>query len=208
MDEEVAALLPARTGHFRLESGHHGDLWLELELLCFRTGPVRTLARELGRRVAQHDVEIICGPLVEGAFVALMVAEELGLPFTYSEPQRSGTALGLFPVTYRIPGVLRSRVGGRRVAVLNDVINAGSAVQGTLDDLRACGARPAAIGALAVLGAPAGRLAAEHCVPLERLWERPNNVWAPSECPLCARGVPLSLCRTPTRSSRTVGRLP
>ncbi len=120
MDEEVAALLPARTGHFRLESGHHGDLWLELELLCFRTGPVRTLARELGRRVAQHDVEIICGPLVEGAFVALMVAEELGLPFTYSEPQRSGTALGLFPVTYRIPGVLRSRVGGRRVAVLNE----------------------------------------------------------------------------------------
>jgi hypothetical protein len=24
--------LPARRGHFALESGHHGELWLELEL--------------------------------------------------------------------------------------------------------------------------------------------------------------------------------
>jgi hypothetical protein len=30
MREDLASLLTARTGHFRYESGHHGDLWLEI----------------------------------------------------------------------------------------------------------------------------------------------------------------------------------
>jgi hypothetical protein len=29
--ETVLELLSARNGHFLLESGHHGDLWLDLE---------------------------------------------------------------------------------------------------------------------------------------------------------------------------------
>ena len=36
--KEVAALLPWRKGHFKLESGHHGDTWLNLELLCVQPG--------------------------------------------------------------------------------------------------------------------------------------------------------------------------
>ena len=43
-------------------------------------------------------------------------------------------------------------VDGRRVAVVDDVIIAGSAVRGVLVELGACGATPVAIGALAVLG--------------------------------------------------------
>ena len=33
----------------------------------------------------RHSIEAVCGPLVEGAYVALMVAERLGVPFTYAE---------------------------------------------------------------------------------------------------------------------------
>src|SRR3979411_1541613 len=82
---EVVRLLPSRKGHFRLESGHHGDLWLDLELLCLRPEPVQRLAAGLAARLAGHQVEVVCGPLIEGAFVALMVALELGVPFTYAE---------------------------------------------------------------------------------------------------------------------------
>jgi hypothetical protein len=39
-------------------------------------------------------------------------------------------------VKYRIPPALRSQVRGKRVAIVNDVINAGSAVRGTFLDLR------------------------------------------------------------------------
>lgn len=189
--DAVAPLLPRRTGHFRLESGHHGDLWLDLERLCLRPEPVRRLAGELARRLARHRVEAVCGPLVEGAFVALFAAAELGVPFTYSELLPERTSDSLFPARYRIPQALRAELAGKRVAIVNDVVNAGSAVRATLADLERCGARPVAIGTLAVLGKKAAELAAGANLALETLAELPNAIWTPAECPLCARGVPL-----------------
>jgi orotate phosphoribosyltransferase len=191
-DQDVVALLPARKGHFRLESEHHGSLWLDLELLCFRPAVVQALADRLSTAVAAHAPEIVCGPLVEGAFVALMVAAQLDVPFTYSAPSTPHEAKGLFPVRYVVPRGLRPHLEGRRVAVVNDVINAGSAVRGTIADLLECGASPVAIGTLAVLGASADRLAADAGVALETLVRVPNDIWTPSECPLCANGIPLT----------------
>jgi orotate phosphoribosyltransferase len=196
MHDEVARLLPARRGHFCLESGHHGDLWLDLELLCLRPEPIRRLAAQIGGRLAMHRVEAVCGPLVEGAFVALMVAAELGLPFTYAErladPEIADRKTdALYPVQYRLPRALRDVVRGRRVGIVNDVINAGSAIRGTFADLKACGAEPVAIAALAVLGESAATFAADQKVALEAMAALPNEIWTPAECPLCARGVPL-----------------
>jgi orotate phosphoribosyltransferase len=193
MTDHVERLLPARRGHFLLESGHHGDLWLDLEVLCYETAPIRELVRLLSRQLEPHAPDIICGPLIEGAFVGLMVAEEMGLPFAYSNPRLREEPDGdLFPVEYDIPALLRSRLAGRRIAIVNDLINAGSAVRGTIEDLRACDAAPVAIACLAVLGEPALRLAAEHDLPLERLCDLPNRIWEPRACPLCAQGVPMS----------------
>ena len=39
MQEDVLRPVPARRGHFLLESGHQGDRWLDLELLCLRPEP-------------------------------------------------------------------------------------------------------------------------------------------------------------------------
>jgi len=199
MHEEIVRLLPIRKGHFRLESGHHGDLWLDLELLCLDPEPIRRFAREVAARLARHNLEIVCGPLIEGAFVALMVASELGLPFCYTE--RLETAAGnraqrpadaLYPVQYRIPNALRAKVRGKRVAVVNDVINAGSAVRATLADLTACEARPIAIAALLVLGEWASEHARAENLALETLATLPNPIWIPSACPFCEKGVPFT----------------
>jgi len=151
---------------------------------------VRPLALELAGRVRRYDVDAVCGPLVEGAFVALTVATELSVDFTYAERIASARG-GLFPIEYRLPGALRERVRGKRVAIVNDVIAAGSAVRGTLADLRDCGAEPVAIGALLVLGDGAERYARAQGVALERLEARGHPQWAPEECPLCAAGIPL-----------------
>jgi orotate phosphoribosyltransferase len=190
--EDITRLLPARRGHFVLESGHHGDLWLDLELLFLRPRSLRGAMAELGRRIAAHRPEVVCGPLVEGAFVALGVAHDLDLPFTYSVPERVQAPTGLFPVRYRVPRPQRPRLEGKRVAVVNDVINAGSAVRRTLEDLRSTGAEPVALAALSVLGEGARRLAEAQRLPLEALSELPSTIWRPEECPQCARGVRLS----------------
>lgn len=192
MQDQVARLLPKREGHFVFESGHHGQVWLDLELLFLRPERVQPLAEALADRLRAHQPSAVCGPLVEGAFVGLMVASALRLPFSYSEPVRDHDAAGLFPVAYPIPKSLEPKLQGKRVAVVNDVINAGSAVRGTLTSLRKCGAQPVAIGTLAVYGGTAGELAARHDVALEALASFPSRIWEPSACPLCANGVPVN----------------
>ncbi len=189
--EQVAELLPERKGHFIFESGHHGQVWLDLELLLLHPERVQPLAEALAARLRGYQPAVICGPLVEGAFVGLMVASSLRLPFSYSEPTRNPADPGLFPVSYPIPLPLRAELRGKRVAVVNDVINAGSAVRGTLSALKQCGAQPVAIGTLAVYGEAAGKLAAREAVPLETLASFQSRIWEPSACPLCAKGVPV-----------------
>jgi orotate phosphoribosyltransferase len=189
--EDFLSTLAPRKGHFRLESGHHGDLWLEIPRLYLRPARLRRAAAELARRLATHGVEAVCGPLIEGALLAQMVAEELDVEFYFAEQVARPKGDGLYPVGYRIPEALRPGARDKGIAVVDDVINAGSAVRGAFADLRACGARPLAIGALLVLGQPASALAASEGVPLESLSYLPNTLWEPSACPLCASGTPL-----------------
>jgi orotate phosphoribosyltransferase len=196
MNDDLLSLVRGRQGHFRLESGHHGDLWFELETLCLRSREITPFAAQLAARLAKHNVEAVCGPLVEGAFVALLVSLELGCDFTYAERFADATREELYPVEYRLPGSLRSAVKGKRVAIVNDVINAGSAVRGALSDLQSLGASVVAIGALLALGDTIVDLAAAHYIPLELLKQIPNNLWTPSECPLCAEGKPLEIVAT------------
>lgn len=191
MQEEVERLLPKREGHFVFESGHHGSLWLDLERLFLHPERVQPFAEALADRLRRHRVEAVCGPLVEGAFVALLVASSLRVPFSYSERVVDPGASGLFPVSYPIPAPLRPELRGRRVAIVNDVINAGSAVRGTLAALEECGAKPAAIGTLAVYGHAARELAQTRGTALETLASFPGQIWEPDACPLCAEGVPL-----------------
>src|SRR5438132_14111046 len=96
MQEQVAQLLPTREGHFVFESGHHGQVWLDLQLLLLHPERVQPLAEALADRLRGYHAAAVCGPLVEGAFVGLMVASSLRLPFSYSERVRDHRAGGLF----------------------------------------------------------------------------------------------------------------
>ena len=190
--EPLLSLIDARAGHFLYESGHHGDLWLELDTLFARPAALRPHLTKLARRLAPHGADVICGPMVGGAFLAQLVACELGIDFTHALRFEGKAGPGaLYPVEYRIPTALRDRITGRAVAVMDDVINAGSATRATVADVRACGARPVVIGALLVLGTNALDYAAEQRVALEALERRESHLWTPLDCPLCAGGVAL-----------------
>lgn len=190
--EDLLQLLAIRQGHFRLESGHHGDLWLDLESLLLKPRRLRPFIEELAERISRLDGDAICGPFSGGAFLAQMVADRLDLQFYYSVRAMSARADTLYPVAYEIPIALREALVGKRVIIIDDVINAGSAVRATFAALRHCGAVPFAIATLMVLGSSAARFAADEHLVLESLGRRANTIWAPSECPLCAAGMPLS----------------
>jgi hypothetical protein len=149
--------------------------------IVFSIGPALVAVRNRGR----------LRPLVEGAFVGLFVASALGLTFSYSERFTRPSHDGFFPAGYRLPDSLRHAVQRRRVAIVNDVINPGSAVRGTFEDLEMSGADIVAIGTLLTLGGAAQEFAEAKKVALESLVCLPNPLWSPPACPLCTKGVPL-----------------
>jgi orotate phosphoribosyltransferase len=191
LQQEFLNLLSARQGHFRYESGYHSDLWLDLDLLFLRPNAVQPFTLELARKLTRHKVSAVCGPLVGGALVAQMVASELDVEFYYTERYLPPQHDGLYPVQYKLPNGLRKPIQGKDVAILDDVISAGSAVRGTLTELRTWGIGSAVIGALLVLGSSAPSYFAEQKIPVESIAHAPNNLWLPAECPLCRSKIPL-----------------
>ena len=190
--KSLVDLMARRSGHFRFESGHHGDRWLEPDLLLQRPTALRPFAIALAQRLQRGErFEVVCGPLTGGAFLAQMVAEQCDVAFAFAERFAPPPSDALYQVRYRIPDALRDGLRGATVAIVNDVTNAGSAVRGTYEDLVACGARPVAFGTLIALGRWSTSFAAEHDLALEALERLGNNLWAPEECPLCVAAEPL-----------------
>jgi orotate phosphoribosyltransferase len=182
----LAAVDSAR-GHFRYESGHHGDLWLDLDTLFVDAREARRWATALAQEAATRDPQVICGPLTGGAFVAQEMAAELGAGFVFVErfPGPAGA------VAYRVPASLRPRLRGRRVIVVDDVVNAGSALLATVAELRTCEAELVGFASLLVLGEALTRTTQQFGVPFFRLATLQRSLWAPEACPLCRAGEPL-----------------
>jgi orotate phosphoribosyltransferase len=188
---DLADLVRAREGHFRFESGHHGSLWLDLDALFLRPSAVAPHARRLGRLIAGHGVEVVCGPWSGGAFLAQMIAEQLDLSFVYSQPDPEVDANPLYSRGYTISAAFQSQLGGKRVAVVDDVINAGSAVTATLSALTAANAHPVVVASLMTLGQTGRRRIAERGLVMESLEAREHQLWSGDQCPLCARHIEL-----------------
>lgn len=81
--EGLLDLVEARRGHFRFESGHHGELWLDLDRLFVRPARVAPFVDLLAELVAAYRVDAVCGPLTGGGFVAYELAARLDVGFCY-----------------------------------------------------------------------------------------------------------------------------
>ena len=120
------------------------------------------------------------------------VAERLGLGFAATEREATPSSTGPFPYQYQLTGA-PGRLAGRRVVVVDDVVNAGSAsaTAGTLTALRGAGGVPVGVGALLVLGDAAAGLAGRTGAPLVTTASVWATRWERERCPLCAAGEPL-----------------
>jgi orotate phosphoribosyltransferase len=183
---EVIRLARPRPGHFDLGTGYHGDLWLDLDALLLRPSRLRPHVRWLAERLREHSADAVCGPLEGGAFLAYAVADLLGVAFLagYRTKARPGEAAG-----YRLPRV-HGGISGWRVGVVDDAVNAGTAVAACLDAVRSQGAVPVAVAALVSLGQADAAGPASWRVPFYPAGTMPSRVWPAGQCPLCADGIP------------------
>jgi orotate phosphoribosyltransferase len=184
-------IVAGRRGHFRIESGHHGALWLDLDALFAEPRLVEPFVARLVAALRRHEVSAVCGPLLGGAFLAQLVAHHLGAEFSFTERVMPSGSAGLYQARYLLPPAFRQRLRAKRVAIVDDVMSAGSALRGTYTELQAHGAEPVVAGALLVLGSVGASYFAERGVPVEAVARDDYELWSPETCPLCSKGVPL-----------------
>lgn len=192
------ALVSGRRGHFLLESGYHGGLWLDLDPLFCDPPSLQPFVAALADGLRPYGAEVVCGPLLGGAFLAQLVARELGAAFCFTERVPAPPADGLYRARYRLPPGLAARVRGKRVAMVDDVMSAGSSLRATWEELRTHGGIPVAAGALLVLGSAGADFFAERGIPVAAAARDEYRLWSPEDCPLCADGVPLKDVASPS----------
>jgi orotate phosphoribosyltransferase len=184
-------LVAGRRGHFRLESGHHGGLWLDLDPLFAEPQRVEPFVARLSEALRPYGVAAVCGPLLGGAFLAQLLARKLAIEFCFTERVMPGEPEGLYSARYRLPPAFVPRVRGKRLAMVDDVMSAGSALRGTWEELEARGATPVVAGALLVLGSKGADFFAQRGVAVEAAARNEYEMWLPADCPLCTAGRPL-----------------
>lgn len=183
-------LARARRGHFQMESGLHCGLWFDLDAAFVDQGALDPFVTQLAQSLRRHDVEAVCGPLTGGALLAQLVARLLGSEFYFTEPTGAAGS-GTFRARYQVPRGAGDRLLGKRLALVDDVISAGSSLRATLTEVETHGAIPVVIGALYVLGNIGAAFFNERGLRIETTGRAPFDAWRPAECPLCAAAVPL-----------------
>ena len=182
--------------HFVYINGDHGDGWIAKDAIFPNTEWVSVLCGMLAEALASRRFDIVCGPATGGLIVSQWTAHHLGLPAVFAE---HGKEQGYDPAT-AAPGPLRppfvlkrgydQMVAGRRVLIVDDVVNTGESISETAATVRAAGGEVVAAAALCTRGnAAAADLGCEDFVYLTEV-KVPS--WPAEGCELCARRVPIN----------------
>lgn len=175
--------------HFVYISGDHGSGWVAKDVIFVDLTRVRRLAQLLAAPVKRFEADILCGPATGGLIVAQWTAHELGLPAVFAEhdPAHKRTEVrGRFGLHRGYDKL----VAGKRVLVVDDVVNTGLSVRQTVEAVRADGGDVVAAACLVHRG---NVDAVGIGVPnYEYLLEYDIPNWSAEECPLCKRGVPIN----------------
>ena len=185
-----------RGDHFVYVTGQHGDGWVAKDAVFPHTERVDELCGLLAAAVAGREYDYVCGPATGGLIVAQWVAHHLRLPAVFAEhakeegyvPEHAGEG------PLRAPFVLRrgydDAVRGKRVLVVDDVVNTGLSVRETADAVRGAGGEVVTVACLCTRGnAQAGDVGSPDFVWLTEVLV-PS--WPAEYCPRCRDGVPVN----------------
>ena len=175
--EESGALL---TGHFKLTSGRHSDVYYEKFTLLKQPTICTKLCEQMAVSLKGTGVQTIVGPTTGGIILAYDVARYLAVESIYAEPTDQGKG--------RIFKRGFSLSPGQKVAIVDDVLTTGRSVFEVIDLVKKYEAE--IVGIRLMLDRSNGKTEFEY--PFEALATVSAESWEPSECPLCQKGEPLT----------------
>ena len=167
------------SGHFLLSSGRHSDTFVQK----FRILEQPELAVRFGEAIADafdRDFDVVAAPAVGAVVLGFATALAADARFIFAE---------------RVDDAMSFRRGfslapGERTLIVEDVITTGGSATEVVELVRASGGHPVGIGALLDRADPARP--DDLGAPLRAVVTLQATSWDAPECPLCARGEPLS----------------
>jgi orotate phosphoribosyltransferase len=168
-------------------------VWLELDALLLRPAVLRQPVRWMADRLREHVVDAVCGPVEGGAFLAYAVADLLTAAFLpgYRTPGETA-GYHLPPVPGDHSRAAFGGIAGWRVGIVDDAVNAGTAVAACAAAVRARGAVPVAVTSLLALGDASEAIPERLGAPFYPAATLPSRTWPAARCDLCAKAIPLS----------------
>jgi orotate phosphoribosyltransferase len=174
--------------HFVYISGDHGSGWIDKDAIYPHTERIEQLSRRLAQLVRDLRLEVVCGPATGGLIIAEWVGHELGILATFTEHDtpRPGELRGRFILRRGYDHV----VAGKRVFVVDDIVNTGHSIRQTIEAVRGAGGTVTAAGTLVNRGnVGAKEIGVENLI---YLLEYKIPAWPAADCPLCRDGVPVN----------------
>jgi len=164
-------------GHFKLTSGRHSNLYVEKIRLLQNPAAAKLLCSRLAELISEHEFDCVVGPAYGGIALAFEVASLLDKGFVFCQRQdgvmsiRSGFDLS----------------GLGKAAVIEDIVTTGGSVHEGIQCLKDRGVEVSVVAALVDRGS--GKV--DFGVPFVSLLQLDIPSWDPSDCPLCAEGIPI-----------------
>ena len=181
--EEVRALLvqtgAIMDGHFLLTSGLHSPHYVEKFNVLQHPEYTAQLCAAMAEKFKDANIETVVGPVTGGILLAHETGKSLGTRAIFTE---------------RVDGKMTFRRGfslreGERVLIVEDIVTTGGSIKEVIDVVKAAGAVPVAV---SMLVDRSGGKANFGDVPATALLTMGVETYAPENCPLCAKGIPMT----------------
>ena len=167
------------TAHFCLTSGLHSPHYIEkFNVLQFPL-KVEKLCQAMAEHFKDAKIETVVGPVTGGIILAHETGKALGTRAIFTE---------------RVDGKMTFRRGftlheGERVLIVEDVVTTGGSIREVIDVVKEFGGVPVAV---SMLVDRSGGKADFGGVPSFALLHMNVETYEPENCPLCAKGIPLT----------------
>jgi orotate phosphoribosyltransferase len=164
-------------GHFLLASGLHSSGYFEKFQVLQWPRYTERLCAMIADQFRGAGIEVVAGPTTGGVILAYDVARRLDVRGIFAERVEGGRA-------FRRGFKIRP---GERVLVVDDVLTTGGSVREVVDAVRLLEGEVIAVAVLVDRST-----GVDFGAPLYSLLRLSFPTYPPDQCPLCARGLPLT----------------
>jgi orotate phosphoribosyltransferase len=177
MFEKSGALLK---GHFLLTSGLHSPVYWEKALVIQYPAYTEKLCRMIADRYRKAGATVVAGPTTPGIILAYETARQLGVRSIFAEKDEAGGSGRVFRRGFHIDP-------GEKVLVVDDVMTTGGSVREVIAAVKKLAGSVVGVGVLVLRSSQEP----DFGVPFYACHRTEVITYKPSECPLCAKGIPL-----------------